>query len=118
MFFCDIKQIDVEKHKAGTGSSNAMILDKVKRIAAARPLKVRVPLIPDFNDSPEDIKAIGDFVRTELHSVEVELLAYNKMGESKYPRLNREVTSLHIQEDSYVEMLRDIIRTSSGIESS
>jgi len=116
-FLVDIKQIDAEKHKAGTGSSNDMILDNIKKLAAARPLRVRVPLIPGFNDSPEDIRAIGNFVRSELHSVEVDLLAYNKMGESKYPRLNRETASLHIQEDSYVEMLRDIIRTTSGRDS-
>ena len=70
---------------------------------------VRVPLIPGFNDSPEDIAAIARFVKRELHSVQIDLLAYNKMGESKYGRLAREAVELKMQDDAHVEALRGVV---------
>jgi pyruvate formate lyase activating enzyme len=110
LFLYDIKHIDSVKHKEGTGVPNERILQHVRKINALKPVKVRVPLIPGFNDSPEVIRAIVDFVRTELKSVEMELLAYNKMDESKYTRLGRNAVSLQIQDEQYVEKLKELVK--------
>jgi len=110
LFLYDIKHLDSEKHKAGTGVPNELILQNAKKINALKPMKVRVPLIPGFNDSPEVIQAIAAFVKNELHSVEIELLAYNKMGESKYSRLGRDAVRLQIQDEKYVQDLKELVK--------
>ena len=51
---------------------------------------VRVPLVPGFNDTREDIEAIGDFVLSLISVKEVNLLPYHELGKSKYGMLGRE----------------------------
>jgi pyruvate formate lyase activating enzyme len=104
----DIKQMDAAKHKSGTGSSNELILENARKVAALKPMRVRVPLIPGFNSFREDVEAIARFVKTELPSVAIDLLAYNKMGESKYARLGREPVSLTMQDESLIQELKKI----------
>ncbi|MDR1775868.1 MAG: glycyl-radical enzyme activating protein [Actinomycetes bacterium] len=90
----DLKQMDDEKHKAGTGVSNKNILENAKNIVALGDKFVlfRMPLIPGYNDSKEDVQAVVDFVRSlgldpEKH---LELLAYNTLGEGKYDHMDWE----------------------------
>ena len=47
----DIKHLDAAKHAEATGRDNRLILENAKRIAKRKPMRVRVPLIPGFNDS-------------------------------------------------------------------
>ena len=85
----DIKQIDPQKHRAGTGKSNRSILRNA-RIAAGVgvPMVIRVPVIPGFNDTPGEIMAIGEFAK-ELRVSELHLLPYHRYGVSKYAALGR-----------------------------
>ena len=90
----DIKCIDPEKHKKATGRDNSLILSNARQIARYKPMKIRVPLIPTFNANVEEISSINRFVKTELKVTQIELLTYNKFGESKYERLGRTAVSL------------------------
>ena len=108
LFLYDIKHMDTGKHKEGTGRPNELILENAQKIAACKPILVRTPLIPGFNDSPNDIRAIARFVKSKLHSA-MELLAYNKMGEGKYERLGRKSTPLALQDEQLVKSLRDVV---------
>jgi pyruvate formate lyase activating enzyme len=110
LFLFDIKQIDDGRHQSGTGMSNNLILSNIKKVAGLKKLKVRVPLIPGFNDSREDIQSIARFVKGELGTVEIELLAYNKMGEIKYERLGRECRFLELQSENHVQSLKDLVK--------
>jgi pyruvate formate lyase activating enzyme len=85
----DIKQINSEIHKTGTGISNILILSNLQKLAKLKNIKVRMPLIPGLNNSSGDILEVARFIKKEIGPVEIELLAYNKMGESKYDRLDR-----------------------------
>jgi len=105
----DIKHLDTRKHRKGTKRSNELILENAKMVSVCKPMKVRIPLIPAFNDSPDDIRAIARFVKSELDSAEMELLAYNKMGESKYERLGRKPVPLGLQDEQHMQSLRDIV---------
>ena len=49
---------------------------------------VRTPVIPGFNDSPEDISKIADFIRP-FPRVIFELLPYHRFGEPKYRFLDK-----------------------------
>ena len=50
---------------------------------------VRVPVIPGFNDSDEDIGQIRDFLQNKS-GVTLEMLPYHRIGAGKYIALGRE----------------------------
>ena len=88
----DIKSMDPVKHKLFTGADNDAILDHLPNIRRTFPkleILVRTPLIPGFNDTPEDIAAIVDFIK-DIPGVKYEPLPYHRMGKSKYEFLGRE----------------------------
>lgn len=90
--FYDIKSVNREKHKAATGVDNKLILENFQKLRKSfphLPLIVRTPVIPGFNDSPEDIRAIADFLKAH-GSPQYELLAYHRFGEPKYEQLGKE----------------------------
>lgn len=105
----DIKHVDEAKHREGTGSPNIIIIENARRIAKLKALRIRMPLIPGFNDSIEHVRQLARFVRKELGFVDIELLPYNKLGEAKYERLDRTRPQYEIQEEEYVQELKDII---------
>jgi len=83
----DIKYIDEDKHRALTGVSNQLILANAKRVAKCVPMVVRVPIIPGCTDNKSNIIDISKFVEALTNRPRIELLPYNRLGESKYPRL-------------------------------
>jgi pyruvate formate lyase activating enzyme len=84
----DLKEIDPAKHKFFTGVSNELILDNLRRLArTGKPIIVRRPVIPGYNDSEASIHALARFVE-ELGTIhEVHLLPYHRFGRGKYERL-------------------------------
>ena len=111
----DLKCIDDKKHQEGTGVSNKHILENAKNLVReGKQIHFRTPLIPDFNDSREDIEATARFIREELGlnpARHLELLAYNNLGEDKYLRLGNEDKrpSYQRQANEYVRELNEII---------
>jgi len=86
----DIKHMDPAKHKELTGVDNRIILENAKMIAAmGKPMIIRVPLIPDHNDSKENMKALAEFMLI-LGLKKVDLLPYHSLGKIKYYRLGME----------------------------
>ena len=74
-----------------------------------------VPLAPAvYQKAAEDIKAIAHFVRSELGPVEIDLLSYNPLGESKYERLDQTTAHKEIQSEEYVDALRSIVSLDSS----
>jgi pyruvate formate lyase activating enzyme len=95
----DLKHMNSEKHREYTGVPNNLILENVQKIyhELGIPIWARIPVIPGYNDSIRDIHAIAKFVATELDkSVPVHFLAYHRLGESKYERLDKEGKDLSI----------------------
>ena len=88
----DIKTLDEEKHRHFTGQSNSCILSNIRAAHRAfpdLPIHVRTPGIPGVNAPQKDIAAIAAFAR-EAGAQAYELLAYHKMGQSKYRFLGKE----------------------------
>jgi len=106
----DIKCMEPRKHYDATGKFNKLILENAKRIARYKPMRVRVPIVPNFNDSPEEVKAIAHFVKAELGSVDIDLLPYNKLGESKYERLDRTLIRLQEKGEENMQILETAVR--------
>jgi len=85
----DIKHMDTSEHIIGTGQNNAMILENARKIAAGTPLWIRIPLIPGFNDSEENIREVARF-GAEIKAEQVSLLPYHEFGTPNYERLGRD----------------------------
>jgi pyruvate formate lyase activating enzyme len=104
----DFKHMDPAEHKKHTGVSNSLILDNARRIyhECAIPMLARVPIVPGYNDSVENLEATASFIASELGtSVKVHLLPYHRLGETKYERLGRADKSVHIQPPSEERVL-------------
>lgn len=110
----DIKCLDPLKHQNATGKPNQLIIENAKKITNGKTIRVRVPLVPGFNDSAEDIRAIVLFVKDELKlsPSDIDLLPYNKLGEGKYERLDKEGMrpSLESQSEEQIRTLETIIK--------
>ena len=110
----DFKEMESAKHKTHTGVSNTLILDNVRKIYHERqiPLLARVPVVPGFNDSVENITATARFVANELgKDVKVHLLPYHRLGETKYERLEyiSTTTSIKPPTDEQMAKLNEIV---------
>lgn len=90
-FLIDIKHINSLKHEKFTGMRNELILSNISRLCReARRMIVRVPVIPTFNDTPEEIGAIAEFAVGLDKVTELHLLPYHRLGYDKYIGLGRE----------------------------
>lgn len=88
----DLKHMDPARHEAGTGVSNALIIENFLRVMEHHPrlhVMVRTPVIPGFNDAEGDIAAILAFL-APYPRVEYHLLPYHRLGTQKYHFLGRE----------------------------
>lgn len=88
----DLKHLDREVHKAHTGAHNDRILANFRILVEEfpdLPILARTPVIPGFNDDPDVIGAIAEFIRP-FERVRYELLPYHRLGTQKYQFLHRE----------------------------
>lgn len=90
LFLYDLKHMDSAKHKEIIGVPNEPIIENAKRIAAAGgKMQVRIPVIPMFNDSEENIRKTAELCRELGDAVTViQLLPYHNLGVAKYQRIS------------------------------
>ena len=87
--FVDVKHMDDARHKALTGVGNGLILENIRRLCRALPRRggrviLRLPLVPGYTDSPENVAATARFAASLEGAPELNLLPYHNLGESKY----------------------------------
>ncbi|MGN1014831.1 MAG: glycyl-radical enzyme activating protein [Butyricicoccus sp.] len=104
----DIKSMNAEKHREYTGQSNQQIIENFTRLCEEfpnLPKKVRTPVIPGFNDTPEEIEAIRTFLRGKPN-VTYEPLRYHSFGKGKYAALGREypMGDVALSEEKFYEL--------------
>jgi pyruvate formate lyase activating enzyme len=89
IFLLDIKNINPELHLRVVGVPNELILENARLLAKAKArIWVRIPIIPQFNDSDASCIAAADFIASLGPAVElVQLLPYHNMGTYKYERI-------------------------------
>ncbi len=86
----DFKHMDAAAHKAYTGVTNGRILENAIRVyhELKKPMHARVPIVPGYNASCDNIKQLATFIVTQLGTdVQVHLLPYHHFGKDKYDRL-------------------------------
>jgi pyruvate formate lyase activating enzyme len=97
--FVDLKHMDAAAHRRGAGVGNERILANLANLArSSRETRVvvRIPIVPGFNDSPENLRATARFL-AELRLSEVNLLPFHRMAESKYVQLGLEYAHAQTQ---------------------
>jgi pyruvate formate lyase activating enzyme len=117
--FMDIKHFDSDRHKELTGVPNEIILANALRVSdhalssePRKPFIIRVPIIPGFNDSESNIKATVGYVKEELKGVsKIELLAYHRLGTSKWERIGKvsPTEALEPPSKAKMEALKEIV---------
>ena len=118
----DLKNMDSDEHERNTGLRNDVILENLRRMAQLKkPIIVRMPLIPDYTDTPENIRAIADFlVSLGNGSIrQIDILPYHEGGITKYEMLGKSYplsTDLNPQSDEYLEQVKETL-TSTLYES-
>jgi pyruvate formate lyase activating enzyme len=96
LFLYDLKHMDSNKHKEGTGVPNELILENAVKITErGGKFHIRVPLIPGFNTDFANIEAICNFLTPIKHAVElVQVLPFHNLGSAKYDRLSKQAPRL------------------------
>jgi pyruvate formate lyase activating enzyme len=90
LFLYDLKLMDAERHRALIGVPNAPILDNLRALGAVHgAIRVRIPIVPGFNDDEADLEAAARFASGVPGVQAVELLPYHRAGAQKFERLGR-----------------------------
>ena len=81
IFLYDIKALDSDLHRRGTGVPNERILENLEKLrTTGKRIIIRTPVIPDFNEG-EEAERIRAYCAER--GLPVEFLTYHVMGESK-----------------------------------
>lgn len=119
-YLMDIKHTDPGKHKAFTGRSNELMLENARKIAAGgmTELVIRVPVIPQFNDTPEEIADIARFAASLPSVRRIHLLPYHRLGQDKYDGLGRiyEMGDAEPPTGEQMQMLKKTVENVSRLE--
>ncbi|MGD9136515.1 MAG: glycyl-radical enzyme activating protein [Desulfobacterales bacterium] len=100
-FLVDVKLISSEKHKHWTGVDNKGILSNIRRLSeAARPMVLRVPLIPDVNDDEQEFGAIVAFAKSLPHLLSIHILPFHQIGRDKYEQLGMAYELSQLKEEN------------------
>ena len=119
-YLLDIKHMNPRKHKEFTGRSNELMIENARKIAKSgmTELSIRVPVIPGFNDTKEEIRQIAAYTATLPNVKRMHLLPYHRLGQDKYTGLNREYLMGDVKPptNEHMEKLLKVAEMTSGIE--
>jgi pyruvate formate lyase activating enzyme len=107
----DLKIFDPVEHKRIIGADNRLILDNYRRlIKAGVRVWVRTPVIEGATGSPENIRALGAFIRETGVPEKWELCSFNNLCRDKYERLDLDwqYKSAGLTRKEHIENLRNI----------
>lgn len=81
----DLKGMDPERHRNHTGMDNRLIHENLRKISDyGTAVEIRMPIVPGYNDFPEDIEQTGRLLAGIGTLARVRLLPYHAMAGSKY----------------------------------
>ena len=108
----DVKHLDPEMHRNGTGVENDLLLANLRKTIDARKARVwiRIPLIPGYNDSEEHARSVATAM-ARMPVEKISLLAYHEWGKPKYDFLGRDypLEAKVIEDQDRLERMRDIL---------
>ena len=109
VFLYDVKCYDSEKHKRYTGVGNELILENLRKLLTTQKrIWIRIPIIPDVNDTEEEMQTIRQFLDNCGHPEKIELLPYHAMGEHKYAALNQTAHQFSVPDKEKLSHLKNV----------
>jgi pyruvate formate lyase activating enzyme len=98
LIMMDIKHMDSDKHRIATGVSNHRILENARKLAQSEiPMIIHTPIVPNFNDTPQEIGEIAKFIRSLVAirskndnvqaDISLVLLPFHRLATDKYQSL-------------------------------
>ncbi len=107
----DIKHTDTEIHKKFTGVGNSKILKNLKHLCqSSTDFHIRIPLIPDVNDSRKNMEQTAMLIKGAKHLKQVELLPYHHTAGAKYAMVDR-IFNPGFDTDKKVNIWKDIFES-------
>ena len=96
LIYCDIKIIDADKNKEILKGNSPKMIENIKRLSEIDvPVEFRIPLIPTFTSTDENLNDIINLLKT-LSIKKVHLLPYHNMGEAKADKINNKLHKLEL----------------------
>ena len=87
--FIDLKHTNDDIHRQLTGVSNKEIIKNIRRLdAMGRALTIRIPLIENLTDTPDNISGVIRICQALDNLIKIELLPYHPLGAGKYVQLH------------------------------
>ncbi len=110
LFLYDLKAYTETLHLEGTGVPNERILKNLCMLSDAAKagrtkMTVRIPVVGGYNDSPEEMQKMADFLHP-LCIEKTELLAYHGMAKGKYEALGMPFTEYRALDDGTMKRYR------------
>ncbi|HEC92699.1 MAG TPA: glycyl-radical enzyme activating protein, partial [Candidatus Atribacteria bacterium] len=113
LFLYDVKCMDPIIHKKFIGVDNKLILDNLKKLSATKAnIRIRVPVIPGFNDNEEKFKLMANYLQSlENPVIAVDLLPFHNSAEKKYIQLGLDYAykGKPFMEKKEVEWIKDFL---------
>lgn len=107
LVYFDLKHADPKRHEELMGVPLEPILANLKLAHdSGVQITLRIPLIPEYNNSEEDITAIAALAKRLAPDANVSMLPYHKYGESKYAAIGMKYLLSDLRENTNEEIER------------
>jgi len=91
VFLADLKHTGNEKFARYTGGNAALVLNNFMRLdKSGKPFIVRVPVIPQFNFSEQELFSIIDFAAGLENAYEINFIPFHSLAKEKYAMLGKD----------------------------
>ncbi len=104
----DIKGLDAVRHKENTGKSNEVILNMLRRMnEIKKPVIVRIPYIPGYNDEPEMVELEAKLLASLSCVERVDIIPKHEFGKIKYEQIGKKyaLNAADVPEEKQQELL-------------
>jgi pyruvate formate lyase activating enzyme len=107
LVYFDIKHANPERHAELMGVPTDVIWKNLAlAVEKGVAVTIRVPLIPEYNNSEEELTAMAELVRGIAPEAEVSILPYHKYGANKYATVGMTYTLGDLRENTEEELSR------------
>lgn len=92
LILLDMKHTDPIVHKKYTGVDNQLIIENLKFLCSADTnFIIRIPLIPEVNDTKQNMLNVLSFIENAQSLLRVEILPYHKTAGAKYAMIGKNI---------------------------
>jgi pyruvate formate lyase activating enzyme len=113
-FLWDIKHMDDNIHREFTGVHNRLILDNLSFASDnSVPIYIRLPIIPGYNDSRDNLRAVCEFAKDLSSLVEINILPLHHLGKARYTALGLEypINGIPLIQDEALQEIKKLVES-------